>query len=134
MANRWLFFVFRFIYGNAFTEIDVNRTRPRCTAFEKRIIVTKLVALCWSQLQTTMGDWWDKAFNALGLVPGPAPSAIMPFPLKPHGFKYLPLATQAAEFERALGASFAEGLPKLAAQQKPLQQMCIVVFLQKKDN
>ena len=61
-----------------------------------------------------MGDPLDKAFIALALVSGAAPSDIRCFPLKPHGFKYLPLAPQVALFERALGTSFAEALPKPA--------------------
>ena len=134
MADLYLFFVFKHLYRNAFTEIDMNRKKPRHTASEKQIIVTKLVALCWSQLQTKMGDTLDKAFISLGLVPGTAPSDIIPFPLKPHGFEYLPAAPQVAEFERALAASLAEALPKPAAQQKPLQQMSMAVFLKKKDN
>ena len=129
-----LFFVFQYVHRNAFTEIDVNGTRPRYTAFDKSIIVTKLVALCWSLLQTTKGDPLDKAFIALGLVLGTTPSDIMPFPPKPYGFRYLPAAPPVAGFERALGASFAEALPKPAAQQKPLQQMSTAVFLKKKDN
>ena len=129
-----LFFVFRYVHRNAFTEIDVNGTRPRYTAFDKSIIVTKLVALCWSLLQTTKGDPLDKAFIALGLVLGTTPCDIMPFPLKPYGFRYLPAAPPVAEFERALGASFVEALPKPAAQEKPLQQMSTAVFLKKKDN
>ena len=80
-----------------------------------------------------MGYKLDKAFISLGLVPGTAPSDIMAFPLKPHGFKYVREAPQVAEFERALAASFAAALPKPAAQQKPLQQT-MAVLLKKKDH
>ena len=46
MADLCFCFVFKFVYCNAFTEIDVNRTRPRYTALEKWMIVTNFVALC----------------------------------------------------------------------------------------
>ena len=67
MADLCFCFVFKYVYCNAFTEIDVNRTRPRYIALEKWIMVPKFVALCWSQLQTTMGDWSDNAFIALAI-------------------------------------------------------------------
>ena len=100
MADLYLFFMFQHLYRNVFTDIDMNRSKPRYTASEKQITGTKWVALCWTQLQTKMEDKLDKAFISLGLVPGTAPSDIMPFPLRPHGFKYVAVAPQVAEFER----------------------------------
>ena len=93
-----------------------------------------MVAWCGCLLCTKTGDMLDKPFIPLGLVPGTTPCDIMPFPIKPHGFTYLPAAPQVAEFETALAAGFAEALPKLVAQQNPLQQMSMAVFFKKKDN
>ena len=60
---------------HAFIDIDMNRNKPR------RYLVTKLVALCWTQLPIKMEDKLVKAVISvsLGLVPDTAPSDIMPF-------------------------------------------------------
>ena len=61
--------------------IDMKRIKPRCTASEKRIIVTKLVALCWTQLQTKMEDWLQ-AFS----TPCQNPQPNKTFATNVHGY------------------------------------------------
>lgn len=90
LADLYIFYLLKHHYRNEFVKLDAQRQKPKFTASEKRIAVTEMVAKAWVECQKTLEGKMNAAFTELGLIPGTDPKDIIPFPLRPHGYKYCP--------------------------------------------
>ena len=126
-ADLYCFYLWEFL--DEFVTVDAQRTKPRFTAPERRVLGTQMVARAWNSCKQKMEAYAARAFKELGLLPNAPPAEILPSPLRGKGFKYVPNPPQVAKFELAARAAAAEAPAPAKPKPKQLTQLSMLAFL-----
>ena len=121
-ADLYCFYLWKFFYRDEFVTVDAQRTKPRFTVPERRVLSTQMVAKAWNSCkQKKMEPYAARAFKEWGLLPNTPSAEILPFRLRGKGFKYVPNPPQVAKFELELAARAAAAEAPAPAKPKPKQ-------------